>query len=159
MRENRQLLVLTAFFLILSLIVSYPFVFADEKLENDSVDSSRDGNIRIEDVDSGKSSSENFGENLFNKTKDVVSQVVSGQITATEHAQKLDLTLSDTFFRIQDCWTLCRQEIILAREESVHKVMELKHAAVERLLNQGSEKLLNDISEKIQDTVEYVNVP
>jgi len=52
------------------------------------------------------------------KISQTVSGVVSGEISAAEKGMALDSFLQQTFMRITDCWTLCRQELLLAKESA-----------------------------------------
>ena len=52
------------------------------------------------------------------KITQTVSGVVSGEISAAEKGLALDTFLQQTFMRITDCWTLCRQELLLAKESA-----------------------------------------
>ena len=78
-----------------------------------------------------------------------VEGIKSGDISAAKEAVVFDKLLSYTLIRISDCWTLCKQEMILAREcarqEAVQTAKDIfqkgKDAAVEQTREAILEKL------------------
>ena len=74
------------------------------------------------------------------KVVEAVEGIKSGDISAAKEAVAFDRLLSYTLIRISDCWTLCKQEMILAKEcarqEAVQTAKDIfqkgKDAAVEQ---------------------------
>ena len=83
------------------------------------------------------------------KVVDAIEGIKSGDISAAKEAVVFDKLLSYTFIRISDCWTLCKQEMILAKEcarqEAVQTAKDIftkgKDAAVEQTRDAILEKL------------------
>ena len=76
-----------------------------------------------------------------------VDGVMSGEISTAKHAMRFDTFLRDTLFRISDCWTLCRQEIILAKEyahqETLQTAETVYRKSVDAAVEQGGAILEN----------------
>ena len=70
------------------------------------------------------SAATNTATSIQEKISETVSGVVSGEISAAEHGLALDTLLQRTFMRITDCWTLCRQEMILAKETARQEAIQ-----------------------------------
>ena len=74
------------------------------------------------------------------KVSDAIEGIKSGDISAAKEAVVFDKLLSYTLIRISDCWTLCKQEMILAKEcarqETIQTAKDIfqkgKDAAVEQ---------------------------
>ena len=83
------------------------------------------------------------------KVAEAVEGIKSGDISAAKEAVVFDKLLSYTLIRISDCWTLCKQEMILAKEcarqEAVQTAKDIfqkgKDAAVEQTREAILEKL------------------
>ena len=83
------------------------------------------------------------------KVADAVEGIKSGDISAAKEAVVFDKLLSYTLIRISDCWTLCKQEMVLAKEcarqEAVQTAKDIfqkgKDAAVEQTRDAILEKL------------------
>ena len=83
------------------------------------------------------------------KVSDAIEGIKSGDISTAQEAVVFDKLLSYTLIRISDCWTLCKQEMILAREcarqEAVQTAKDIfqkgKDAAVEQTRDAILEKL------------------
>ena len=77
---------------------------------------------------------------MKDKVAEAVEGIKSGDISAAKEAVVFDKLLSYTLIRISDCWTLCKQEMILAKEcarqEAVQTAKDIfqkgKDAAVEQ---------------------------
>lgn len=69
------------------------------------------------------------------KTNEVFQGIVSGDINATEPAEKFDSFLSATFMRIRDSWFLCKQEFALAQEAAVLKAQKTQEQLENKLQN------------------------
>jgi hypothetical protein len=74
------------------------------------------------------------------KVVDAIEGIKSGDISAAKEAVAFDRLLSYTLIRISDCWTLCKQEMLLAKEcarqEAIQTAKDIfkkgKDAAVEQ---------------------------
>ena len=83
------------------------------------------------------------------KVSNALEGIKSGDISAAKEAVVFDKLLSYTLIRISDCWTLCKQEMILAKEcarqEAVQTAKDIfqkgKDAAVEQTREAILEKL------------------
>ena len=83
------------------------------------------------------------------KVADAVEGIKSGDISAAKEAVVFDKLLSYTLIRISDCWTLCKQEMVLAKEcarqEAVQTAKDIfqkgKDVAVEQTRDAILEKL------------------
>ena len=64
------------------------------------------------------------GSGIQEKISETVSGIVSGEISAAQKGVELDNFLQQTFMRISDCWTLCRQEMLLAREAAKQEAIQ-----------------------------------
>ena len=97
-------------------------------------------------VSSAASSS---SSSVKDKVAEAVEGIKSGDISAAKEAVVFDKLLSYTLIRISDCWTLCKQEMILAKEcarqEAVQTAKDIfqkgKDAAVEQTRDAILEKL------------------
>ena len=97
-------------------------------------------------VSSGSSAS---SESTKDKVVNAIEGIKSGDISAAKEAVAFDRLLSYTLIRISDCWTLCKQEMILAKEaarqEAVQTAKDIfqkgKDAAVEQTREAILEKL------------------
>ncbi|MDD6337551.1 MAG: hypothetical protein PUC15_04110 [Lentisphaeria bacterium] len=72
----------------------------------------------VTDVPVAYSSSTSTASSIQEKISETVSGVVSGEISAAKKGLEFDQLLQHTFMRITDCWTLCRQEMLLAKESA-----------------------------------------
>ena len=61
---------------------------------------------------------------IRDKISETVSGVVSGEISAAKKGLEFDQLLQHTFMRITDCWTLCRQEMLLAKESARQEAIQ-----------------------------------
>ena len=85
------------------------------------------------------------------KVADTIEGIKSGDISAAKEAVVFDKLLSYTLIRISDCWTLCKQEMILAKEcarqEAVQTAKDLYKKGVDAATEQGREAILNKLPE------------
>ena len=89
------------------------------------------------------------GASAKDKVVDAIEGIKSGDISAAKEAVAFDRLLSYTLIRISDCWTLCKQEMVLAKEcarqEAVQTAKDIfqkgKDAAVEQTRDAILEKL------------------
>ena len=90
----------------------------------------------VTDVPVSSASSESTKDKVVN----AIEGIKSGDISAAKEAVAFDKLLSYTLIRISDCWTLCKQEMILAKEcarqETIQTAKDIfkkgKDAAVEQ---------------------------
>ena len=83
------------------------------------------------------------------KVAGAIEGIKDGDISAAKEAVVFDKLLSYTLIRISDCWTLCKQEMVLAKEcarqEAVQTAKDIftkgKDAAVEQTRDAILEKL------------------
>ena len=86
------------------------------------------------------SASSASSESAKDKVVNAIEGIKSGDISAAKEAVAFDRLLSYTLIRISDCWTLCKQEMILAKEcarqETIQTAKDIfqkgKDAAVEQ---------------------------
>ena len=69
-------------------------------------------------------SSPSTASGIKDKISETVSGVVSGEISAAKKGLEFDRLLQHTFMRITDCWTLCRQEMLLAKESARQEAIQ-----------------------------------
>ena len=83
------------------------------------------------------------------KVVDAVEGIKSGDISAAKEAVVFDKLLSYTLIRIADCWTLCKQEMILAKEsarqEAVQTAKDIFKKGVDAATEQGREVILEKL--------------
>ena len=83
------------------------------------------------------------------KVVDAVEGIKSGDISAAKEAVVFDKLLSYTLIRISDCWTLCKQEMILAKEcarqEAVQTAKDIFQKSVDAATEQGREVILEKL--------------
>ena len=95
------------------------------------------------------SASSSSSASAKDKVVDALEGIKSGDISAAKEAVVFDKLLSYTLIRISDCWTLCKQEMILAKEcarqEAVQTAKDIfqkgKDAAVEQTRDAILDKL------------------
>ena len=90
---------------------------------------------------------------MKDKVAGAIDGIKSGDISAAKEAVVFDRLLSYTLIRISDCWTLCRQEMILAKEcahqEAVQTAKDIFKKGVDAATEQGREAILNKLPEFI----------
>ena len=83
------------------------------------------------------------------KVVDAIEGIKSGDISAAKEAVVFDKLLSYTLIRIADCWTLCKQEMILAKEcarqEAVQTAKDIFRKGVDAATEQGREAILEKL--------------
>ena len=107
--------------------------------------------LRAQEVTEVPVSTDSSSKNASVKDKvaEAVEGIKSSDISAAKEAVVFDKLLSYTLIRISDCWTLCKQEMILAKEcarqEAVQTAKDIfqkgKDAAVEQTRDAILEKL------------------
>ena len=96
--------------------------------------------LRAQEVTDVPVSSASSSSSAKDKVIDAIEGIKSGDISAAKEAVAFDRLLSYTLIRISDCWTLCKQEMILAKEcarqEAIQTAKDIftkgKDAAVEQ---------------------------
>ena len=78
----------------------------------------------VSDVPVTSSSPASTASGIREKISETVSGVVSGEISAAKKGLEFDQLLQHTFMRITDCWTLCRQEMLLAKESARQEAIQ-----------------------------------
>ena len=78
----------------------------------------------VTDVPVASSSPASTAASIQEKISETVSGVVSGEISAAKKGLEFDQLLQHTFMRITDCWTLCRQEMLLAKESARQEAIQ-----------------------------------
>lgn len=90
---------------------------------------------------------------MTEKVSETIEGIKSGDISAAKEAVVFDKLLSYTLIRIADCWTLCKQEMILAgecaRQEAVQTAKDIFKKGVDAATEQGREAILNKLPEFI----------
>ena len=99
-------------------------------------------------VSSAASSS---SSSVKDKVAEAVEGIKSGDISAAKEAVVFDKLLSYTLIRISDCWTLCKQEMVLAKEcarqEAVQTAKDIFKKGVDAATEQGREAILEKLPE------------
>jgi len=87
------------------------------------------------------------------KVTDAIEGIKSGDISAAQEAVVFDKLLSYTLIRISDCFTLCKQEMLLAKEcarqEAVQTAKDIFKKGVDAATEQGREAILEKLPELI----------
>ena len=87
------------------------------------------------------------------KVSDTIEGIKTGDISAAKEAVVFDKLLSYTLIRISDCWTLCKQEMVLAKEcarqEAVQTAKDIFKKGVDAATEQGREAILEKLPEFI----------
>ena len=83
------------------------------------------------------------------KVVNAIEGIKSGDISAAKEAVAFDRLLSYTLIRISDCWTLCKQEMILAKEcarqEAVQTAKDIFTKGKDAAIGQGREAILENL--------------
>ena len=83
------------------------------------------------------------------KVAGAIEGIKDGDISAAKEAVVFDKLLSYTLIRISDCWTLCKQEMILAKEcarqEAVQTAKDIFKKGVDAATEQGREAILEKL--------------
>ena len=81
------------------------------------------------------------------KVVDAIEGIKSGDISAAKEAVAFDRLLSYTLIRISDCWTLCKQEMVLAKEcarqEAIKTAKDIFTKSKDAAMGQGREAILD----------------
>lgn len=89
------------------------------------------------------------GASAKDKVVDAIEGIKSGDISAAKEAVAFDRLLSYTLIRISDCWTLCKQEMILAKEaarqEAIRTAKDIFTKGKDAAIGQGREAILENL--------------
>ena len=89
------------------------------------------------------------GASAKDKVVDAIEGIKSGDISAAKEAVAFDRLLSYTLIRISDCWTLCKQEMILAKEaarqEAVQTAKDIFQKGKDAAVEQTREAILDKL--------------
>ena len=92
-------------------------------------------------------------ESAKDKVVNAIEGIKSGDISAAKEAVAFDRLLSYTLIRISDCWTLCKQEMVLAKEcarqEAVQTAKDIFKKGVDAATEQGRQAILEKLPEKL----------
>lgn len=81
------------------------------------------------------------------KVVNAIEGIKSGDISAAKEAVAFDRLLSYTLIRISDCWTLCKQEMLLAKEcarqEAIQTAKDIFRKGKDAAMGQGREAILD----------------
>ena len=93
----------------------------------------------------------NSSPSVQKRVTDTIEGIKSGDVSAAKKAAEFDNFLSYTFIRISDCWTLCKQEMILAgeyaRQETIQAARDMYKKGVDAATEQGREAILDKLPE------------
>ena len=83
------------------------------------------------------------------KVVNAIEGIKSGDISAAKEAVAFDRLLSYTLIRISDCWTLCKQEMLLAKEcarqEAIKTAKDIFTKGKDAAIGQGREAILENL--------------
>ena len=103
----------------------------------------------VTDLPLAASDSPSRPASMTEKVSETIEGIKSGDISAAEQAVAFDKLLSYTLIRIADCWTLCKQEMILAsecaRQEAVQTAKDIFKKGVDAATEQGREAILDKL--------------
>ena len=87
------------------------------------------------------------------KVSDTIEGIKSGDISTAKEAVVFDRLLSYTLIRISDCFTLCKQEMLLAKEsarqQAVQTAKDIFKKGVDAATEQGRQAILEKLPEKL----------
>jgi len=94
------------------------------------------------------------------KVSETIDGIKSGEISTAKHAENFDNFLQETFIRISDCMTLCRQEMALARECAKQDAAQTAKEIIEKSKDAVIEQEGKAIWESLPDLIslEHLNV-
>ena len=106
--------------------------------------------LRAQEVtDVPVSPSNSSASSTKDKVIDAIEGIKSGDISAAKEAVAFDRLLSYTLIRISDCWTLCKQEMLLAKEcarqEAIQTAKDIFTKGKDAAIGQGREAILENL--------------
>ena len=107
--------------------------------------------LRAQEVTDIPVSSASSPSSAKDKVVDAIEGIKSGEISTAKEAVAFDRLLSYTLIRISDCWTLCKQEMVLAKEcarqETVQTAKDIFKKGVDAATEQGRDAILEKLPE------------
>lgn len=101
----------------------------------------------VTDVPVSSASPSSSSASAKDKVVDAIEGIKSGNISAAKEAVAFDRLLSYTLIRISDCWTLCKQEMILAKEAARQEAVQ----AAKDIFQKGKDAAVEQTREAILD--------
>lgn len=105
--------------------------------------------LRAQEVTDVPVSSAASSESTKDKVVNAIEGIKSGDISAAKEAVAFDRLLSYTLIRISDCWTLCKQEMILAKEaarqETIQTAKDIFRKGKDAAVEQTRESILENL--------------
>lgn len=105
--------------------------------------------LRAQEVTEVPVSSASSAPSTKDKVVDAIEGIKSGDISAAKEAVAFDRLLSYTLIRISDCWTLCKQEMLLAKEaarqEAIQTAKDIFTKGKDAAIGQGREAILENL--------------
>ena len=105
--------------------------------------------LRAQEVSDVPVSSGSAPASVKEKVADAVEGIKSGDISTAQEAVVFDRLLSYTLIRISDCWTLCKQEMVLAKEcarqEAVQTAKDIFQKGKDAAVEQTREAILDKL--------------
>lgn len=105
--------------------------------------------LRAQEVTDVPVSSAASSESTKDKVVNAIEGIKSGDISAAKEAVAFDRLLSYTLIRISDCWTLCKQEMILAKEcarqETIQTAKDIFKKGKDAAVEQTRESILENL--------------
>ena len=106
--------------------------------------------LRAQEVtDVPVSSASSSSSSTKDKVVDAIEGIKSGDISAAKEAVAFDRLLSYTLIRISDCWTLCKQQMLLAkqsaRQESIQTAKDIFQKGKDATVEQTRDAILENL--------------
>ncbi len=105
--------------------------------------------LRAQEVTDVPVSSASSSSSAKDKVIVTIEGIKSGDISAAKEAVAFDRLLSYTLIRISDCWTLCKQEMLLAKEcarqETIRTAKEIFQKGKDAAVEQTREVILENL--------------
>ncbi len=105
--------------------------------------------LRAQEVSDVPISSVSSSASTKDKVVNAIEGIKSGDISAAKEAVALDRLLSYTLIRISDCWSLCKQEMLLAKEcarqETIQTAKDIFQKGKDAAMGQGREAILENL--------------
>jgi len=118
--------------------------------------------LRAQEVTDVPVSSASSPSSAKDKVVDAIEGIKSGDISAAKEAVAFDRLLSYTLIRISDCWTLCKQEMILAKEsarqEAVQTAKDIFQKGKDAAVEQTRDAILDKLPPLLGGTPETDNI-
>ena len=92
------------------------------------------------------------------KVSETIDGIKSGEISTAKHAEEFDNFIQETFIRISDCMTLCKQEMVLARESAKQEATQTAKDIIVKSKDVVIEKGGKAIWESLPDLISSENM-